>query len=230
MSNKAATAISSKKRNIKYAYSSISGLQPFRDSVPIQFESSLERDFIVQQETNPAVADIESQPFTLNYYTTDGLKRRYTPDFLVTYKTSPWPYRKSALIEVKPNDVLVRKFAEFKPKFLAAINHCKFNECTFHLRDENKIRDQRWKNGMFLRRVRHFNYGEIEPQIIVDTLRLEQFMSIRKLVNKCFKSNNTTYGFNFICSLMHEGKIEYDTNLPINLDTELWPPVYDFHF
>lgn len=216
-----------KKRSIKYAYSSISGIQPFRNSHSIQFESSLERDFIVQQETDPAVSSIESQPYTLEYKDHAGRIRRYTPDYLVNYKGSPWPIRKSELIEVKPSKILAEKMDEFKPKFLAAINYCKHNNLIFHIRDEKRIRNNCWKNGMFMRRVRHFQYGELDPQSVLNQLRQYEVLTIQELINSCFKDSPEFFGFNFICKLMYDGHIQYDINELINLQTEIWSPNYD---
>jgi hypothetical protein len=65
MTSKPSTTIFSEKRKVIVL---IPVFQTFRGSVPIQLESSLERDIIVQQETNPSTASIEAQPFEFAYF------------------------------------------------------------------------------------------------------------------------------------------------------------------
>lgn len=50
----------------------------------VAFESSLEHDFFLQLEFDPAVFSFEEQPFKIQYEC-DGIKHYYTPDALVHY-------------------------------------------------------------------------------------------------------------------------------------------------
>jgi hypothetical protein len=49
-----------------------------------RYESSLERDFF-ELMMDTAVASMEEQPVRIDYTATNGMKRHYTPDALVTF-------------------------------------------------------------------------------------------------------------------------------------------------
>ena len=119
--------ISMKKRKIGYTYSSVSGHFAFRKQKSIAFESTLERDLITILEFNSSVYDVTEQPVTIEYVNKNGRNVTYTPDFLVIFNDpnnlihSTKISRKPWLIEVKPRDVLIKKYEELKPKFKIAM-------------------------------------------------------------------------------------------------------------
>lgn len=63
----------------------------------IAYESKLESDFVVLTAALADVTSIISQPFVVPYLDRDGTYRRYTPDFLVTFRTG-----RRLIVEVKP--------------------------------------------------------------------------------------------------------------------------------
>jgi len=86
-------------RTIPLSHSSVTGRLASRSGQPsIAFESSLERDFAVLQLFDPAVQSIEEQPVRIDYKAPTGRATRYTPDFLVIYRSDVPPSR---LVEVK---------------------------------------------------------------------------------------------------------------------------------
>ncbi|MGY3341525.1 MULTISPECIES: TnsA endonuclease N-terminal domain-containing protein [unclassified Bradyrhizobium] len=62
----------------------------------VPYESTIERDLIIQMEVDPEVTGYWAQPETFKW-ATEGCKRRYTPDFLVRYRGGTSAYR-----QVKP--------------------------------------------------------------------------------------------------------------------------------
>lgn len=62
---------------------------------PVECESSLERDFVLRAALCADVAQLQHQPFRLEL----PLGRRYTPDFLVTYRSGS-----RVVVEVKPDE------------------------------------------------------------------------------------------------------------------------------
>lgn len=69
---------------------------------PVQHESHLERRFIIAALSCPVVHDIQHQPFTLQL-SIDGVGRKYTPDFLITFQDAT-----TLVVEVKPQAYLKR--------------------------------------------------------------------------------------------------------------------------
>lgn len=69
----------------------------------VQFESMLERDFLIVAEVTPDVIGVASQPVTLAYRF-EGRSRFYTPDFLVQTQC------RRIVVEVKPASKLDEKW------------------------------------------------------------------------------------------------------------------------
>ncbi|MCY9844538.1 TnsA endonuclease N-terminal domain-containing protein [Vibrio caribbeanicus] len=74
-------------------------------------ESDLEFDACFHFEFSAQISTFEAQPIGFEYYI-DGKRRKYTPDFLVTYKDS---YQ--SFYEIKPKRIAEKD--EFKEKFRA---------------------------------------------------------------------------------------------------------------
>src|SRR5699024_1541208 len=73
-------------RKIGTTRRSVSGTYIFRGETPIQFESTLERDFLIRKAFSRSVLDVISQPVRIPFQTRDGRSFHYTPDFLVYYR------------------------------------------------------------------------------------------------------------------------------------------------
>jgi len=217
------TSISSKKRSIGIAWGSVAGFQPFRGQGSVQFESKIERDFVIRAEHDPSVLSIESQPFSIQY-NKNGFVRVYTPDFLVHYRKTNGFVRKSEVFEVKDYRRLGLKLDKWKPKFMAAINYCKHNDYVFKLTHEHKIRDQRWENAILLSRVRSLAYTEADYRCVIDQLREYQISTVIQLSEKCFDQHRQPWGQSFICALIYEGRIHYNADFPFSIKNKIWVP------
>lgn len=72
-------------RVIPPGHRSITGAMPSRHSAkPLQYESKLERDFLILMEIEWWLTSIVTQPATIELEV-DGQLRRYTPDVLVAW-------------------------------------------------------------------------------------------------------------------------------------------------
>ena len=211
------------KRSIGTTYSSISGLYPFKQNEAVAFESTLERDFLIRLETFESVLNVVSQPLTIEYNDQNGKPRHYTPDYLVQYKAFPWPFRPYELIEVKPRSKLKKHISQWKPKYKAAIKFCKQHDYVFHLMDENRIRDQRWKNAMFLQRYRKMQFDSADTQWIINHLKKMGTATFDYLLSRhFFGENDKAIGISLLWHLVANKLIECDLSLPLSPKTELW--------
>lgn len=104
----------------------------------IQFESSLERDFILLSEFDSNVKTYIDQPIKIEYLDSNGRKRIYTPDFLVEYRNNQM---QSNIIEIKYSSHLLKNFHLYEEKFYHARSYCKKNALTFSILTEKDIRN-----------------------------------------------------------------------------------------
>lgn len=182
--------ISLKNRKIGYTYGSVSGVYSFRKEKTIQYESLLEKDFIHLMNFNDRVLDITEQPFTITYKNKDGNTNTYTPDFLVEFKQPTYLNIKKAvkplLVEVKPNERILRDWAKLKPKFKQAIKLCKKHDYQFKIFNEKRIRSQELKNIVFLDRYTNYNADIHIIEQIIRYLNLIGNTTVEYLITNLF--------------------------------------------
>lgn len=73
---------------------------------PIDYESQLEKQFVLLAMLCPAVVEIRHQPFTLKL--DDPGYKKYTPDFLVTLGDGSF-----AVVEIKPKSKIAKEIRRF---------------------------------------------------------------------------------------------------------------------
>lgn len=219
---------SHKNRKIGYTYGSLSGVYSFRGEKSIAFESKLERDLLSLLEFDDSVIDVTEQPFTIEYENHNGRIATYTPDFLVEYKTSPTScsygtYRKSLLIEVKPDGILNKKFEELKPKFKIGMRFAKSNDMIFKIYSESKIRNQKLKNLQSIARYKRYEYSIDEETSILNHLKNVGHTRVDHLL--CFlyvTEEQRSIGLGQIWQLVWQKKIGCDLTKQINMETVVW--------
>ena len=87
----------------------------------IAFESSLERDFLAFCRTDHRVARVRAQQLVLHFYDLKrGVRRRYTPDFVVETAEDAEVGWRCAVIEVKRRSDLMRARAQLQAPLAAA--------------------------------------------------------------------------------------------------------------
>ena len=182
----------------------------------------MERDFLVRLESFPYIESVESQPFTLAFEH-EGKQLTYTPDFKVTYLSHPWPVRKTAVFEVKLSKRLLDDREYWKPRFIAAMRHCREHGRVFHLMNERKIRDQRWANSKFLRRYRHYQFEQADIEAVLDTADTQTVVTSDYLLSKHFPGDHLRpIGISLIWHLVANQKLECDMTAPLTHLSELW--------
>ncbi|MFN1218156.1 TnsA endonuclease N-terminal domain-containing protein [Chryseobacterium kwangjuense] len=146
-------------REISAKSSSLSGIINIDQlKNPIQFESSLERDYIFLLEYDQNVKQYLEQPLKITYFDDNKKQRTYIPDFIVEhFDDSP-----TELIEIKYTSTLKAKKHELEQKFKAAKKYCQRNNLIFKIADEIHIREHReieLYNYKFLHRYKNYFYN-----------------------------------------------------------------------
>lgn len=121
------------------------------------FESSLERDLLLILDFDPQVISVREQPFSITHIQ-DAAVRRYTPDVLVEFSRDRVP---TVVYEVKPLQTLREDWAILRPRFKAAVAHCRLQDWQFKIVTERHIRTPYLDNVKFLRR-----YRAMPPQLV----------------------------------------------------------------
>ena len=110
-----------------------------------EFESTLERDFLLLLNFNNLVISYQVQPVRISWLDQNNKLRHYTPDVRVFYQTN-----RPFLIEIKYRSELHEKWSELKPKFKAAIAYCRQQGWRFKIITEVEVRGIELKNIKFL--------------------------------------------------------------------------------
>ena len=142
-----ATGFKMPVRKIPKSYRSVTGI--VSDSVSdmgYSFESTLERDFFLLLKFDKSVQSFEEQPLQINWTDKAGKPRRYTPDARADYVDN----RPPTIFEVKYRSDLKKNWNDLKPKFKAAIIHCRSHGMHFKIITEQEIRTPLLKNVRFL--------------------------------------------------------------------------------
>jgi len=117
-----------------------------------RYESSLERDFFELMTHDPLFADVDWQPVTIAYVTSEGMSRHYTPDALVTFRPDPVTdfLRPPLLAEVKYREEYREKFRELRERFQMARQYAKDRGWHFKVVTDREIRTIAFSNRHFL--------------------------------------------------------------------------------
>lgn len=121
------------------------------------FESSLERDLLLILDFDPQVLCVREQPFSITHIQ-EAAVRRYTPDVLAEFDRDRTP---TVVYEVKPLQTLREEWATLRPRFKAAVAHCRLRDWQFKVVTERHIRTPYLENAKFLRR-----YRAMPPQLL----------------------------------------------------------------
>lgn len=218
-------------RKIPPTHKSVSGVYPFRRKTSIQYESTLERDFLIRKEFCNEVLDIIPQPVEISYEGINGKIIPYTPDFLVYYKLADrghWNYPKPELVEVKPKKELMKNLGIWKTKWKAAVNYSKAQGWVFRIYDDFRIRTQALENIRFLQRYKRMQFPEQENNIIIESIKQMGSAPFHYILSRHFIGpRDTAGGIAQVWHLLATRQIDCDINLPLNNNTELWIPSYD---
>jgi len=217
-------------RKIRLTRRSVSGFYAFRGETSIQFESTLERDFLIRAEFFLDVLDIISQPAQIPFVATNGQTFTYTPDFLVYYRLSAPEYYdcpKPMLVEVKPTEEWKNNWRKWLPKWKAAWRYAQDMGFEFHIYDESRIRDQTLENIRFLERYKRMQFSDEESQGVVENIRKMGRVPFHYILAQHFIGLCQPQGIAHIWYLLATRQLECDISRPLNDFSELWVSAYE---
>ena len=160
----------------------------------VAFESLLERDFLKLLEFDETISDVLEQPFTLEYTNEKGKPAIYTPDFFVERSAKGYAgfgrIRPSMIIEVKPREVLMNRFNEFRPKFKAAIAYARSCGYIFKIFDESRIRTPFLQAANQMKRFANYQYEPFYEERILRSLKLYGHQRVDHLLAENFPTED----------------------------------------
>lgn len=214
-------------RKIGTSRRSSTGYVAFRGEKSIQFESTLERDFIRLQEFYLSVVDVVSQPCTIPFTSAGGRELEYTPDFLVYYGSNTAPadmQQAPLLVEVKPQDEWRMNWRQWLGKWKAARRFAHERGWRFKVMDESRIRGVALANINFLSRYRFLEFPLQESERIVQDVQQSGMAAFEDLLRRHFRGYYQAQGIAHLWHLLATRRLECDIALPLGNQTELWMP------
>jgi len=204
-----------------------------KNSELIQFESSLEKDFVYLLEFDTEIHSYVDQPLAIPYRDEHNKMRIYYPDFLVKFHDEDL---NDIIVEIKYEKDLVENAKKFTEKFESARKFCKNNSLTFCVLSEKEIRGDRitfLNNAKFLSRFRNIsNYYQDKDQeskdiamslMVVNKLRQYNICTINALMieleSDCNSREELLY---YIWFLIANNYIGCNLELTLSMDTYIW--------
>jgi len=212
-------------RKLRPTRRSVSGVYAFRGKSAIQFESTLERDFLIRKEFELDLLDVIPQPVRIPF-TKNGLNYTYTPDFLVYYRPGlPYgEYPKPMLVEVKPLAEWREHWRSWLDKWKAAYRYAKDQGWEFHIHDESRIRNQALANIRFLERYKRMHFPEAESRRLIDNISQMGKAQFHDILALHFMGICSAESISHIWHLLATRQLDCDIFQPLNDFTELWVP------
>lgn len=212
-------------RQIPKNYRNVTGLASAKKSKRVLFESTLERDFFTILEFDSNVRAYDTQPVKI--FWTDSLEksRSYHPDVLVNYHNSRGIFRSidTVLFEVKYRSDIKENWAEYKPKFKAAIKYAKKMGWRFKLVTECEIRTHYMENARFLLPYMGRTLDESHEQLLLDRLVILRESSVETLIASIFNDKwNQAELIPSVWHLIGSRRIATDLSLPLTMSSRIW--------
>ncbi|WP_449101797.1 TnsA endonuclease N-terminal domain-containing protein [Pseudomonas veronii] len=187
-----------------------------------QYESTLERDLMELLRFDPTVCSFLAQPLTIDYLSTNGEKRKFTPDGLVHFHPGS-PQELSVLYEVKFRSDFREQWKILIPKFRAAKAYCAMRGWRFQVFTEREIRTPFLTNVKFLWPFLDRNPAPSALHQLISALsELRESTPEAILIHLC---KSTADRIEFIPVLWHliaVGKIGCDLEKPLLMASKIW--------
>lgn len=187
----------------------------------LNFESSLERDWLMVLDFSADVIAVGEQPLTITYEF-EGRIRKYTPDILAEHLTkSGLPA--VVIYEVKYQDELKAKWNELKPRFKALVNYCRSRGWRFKIVTEKQIRTPFLQNAKFLRRYRAIDTNTLVRLQLLYTFKALGETTPEALLTAAYWDEETRLrAIPQLWKLVAERQVLTDLANPLTMSSSIW--------
>lgn len=185
-----------------------------------QFESLLEKEYLLLLDFDETVERFETQPVRIPV---PGVPRGYVPDVLVFYHPHPdtGTCRSPMLVEVKHTDELERNKEKYAPKFAAARIYAENAGWEFAVVDQKQIRIPRLAFLKFLREYRNVSPSDDDIQMVMESIGNTETSSQKLLDALAPEADDQLYWLPIIWSMVLTGHLTTDLDKPITNDIPL---------
>jgi hypothetical protein len=190
----------------------------------IEFESHLEKRFLLQVEVDPCVASFCEQPVSIPYKDEDGKDRVYTPDFRVTYNQALLQ-APSDLVEIKYSMDLVKHREELAPKLAAGAEFAATHGMRFRIVTEKDLPMEAHHTVMTLRTFVRMAPEPFHEDAVIHALRFPGISTPAGLLKAIGATKEDAPVFlRALWSLVIHGRIYADLKSTPGLETRVWLP------
>lgn len=189
-----------------------------------RYESSLERDFMLLMQFDPAVDVYTPQPLTMTYCGQDGQLHRYTPDGLIEWRADhPVHDPRPVLVEIKYREDVIGKWREWRARARAAKAFAAEKGWLFMIFTEREIRTPALENATFLLPyLRRASAPEME-QWLLDRLTELVETTPRDLVESIYRDKwKQATLIPVMWRLLADRRIGFDIAQTLNMRTTIW--------
>lgn len=180
------------------------------------FESLLEKEYMLLLDFDPSVRDYEVQPIKIPV---PGVRNGYIPDILVRFNPHPTTHitRRPLLAEVKLSHHLYVNEEKYRPKFLAAEQLAHERNWEFRCITEQDIRTPKLANLKFLREYRNFQPSSEDLSSLLKAFRFHDDMTVDQLLKEVAPTaDERLFWLPVIWHAVICGQIHSNLDLPLN--------------
>jgi hypothetical protein len=212
-------------RKLKKSYQNVTGFFPsnlLRRLV--QFDSMLERDFILLLDMHPAVRRFSEQPMKIRFIDGSGAAQVYVPDFHVEFTggrflgrsiTRPW------IVETKYRRDLAENWPKIRPKLRAGFSEAARRNSQFHVVTESCLSCIPLTNAKFLRPFLNSDLPAAALEDIVATLQLVGRTTVGVFSSQARNWQTVNPG-HIIWTAVAKRMIAVDFEMPLGPETTIW--------
>jgi len=212
-------------RTIPKNYRNLTGLASSNKAQKPFFESSLERDMLTLVEFDTNVQSYDVQPVEVPWRNHEGKMRKYTPDILIEYSPGQCSFSSRDIIlgEVKYRSDIAENWADFKPKFKAAITFAKARGWRFKLFTEYEIRTVYMDNAKFLLPYLNQPLDESHEPLLLDRLKAMRECSVDEVIKSIFHDKWAQAELiPSLWFLVASRRVSTDLTLPLSMSSRIW--------
>ncbi len=207
------------QRRIGTSRRALTGRVALGDSQAVDFESSLERDWLEQLDFDPRVVELQVQPFSLEHEV-EGRKRKYTPDVLAVWQHGS--VRETIVYEVKFRDDLRNGWLDYRPRFVAATRYCRERGWRFKIMTERRIRTPMLSAVKFLRPYRRIEDHAVFRERLMAGLRDMGPTTVAQLLEATLDSKQERLqALPSLWKLVANFNVEVDFGKPLSMRTQV---------